>query len=92
MARTSDPTLASRWQARLEAFAASDLSVQQFCQSMQCSVPTFYYWKRKLARATDNDTVWPQRPPGSTPDQARSSSPTKSPPATSAFIPVVFRR
>jgi hypothetical protein len=27
MARTSDPTLASRWQARLEAFAASDRSV-----------------------------------------------------------------
>ena len=37
------------WAKRFREFDASSLSVTQFCQSVGCSVPSFYHWKRKLA-------------------------------------------
>ena len=36
------------WAKRFRDFEASSLSVDQFCQSVGCSSPTFYHWKRKL--------------------------------------------
>jgi hypothetical protein len=40
---------AQLWANRLREFDASSLSVAQFCQSIGCSIPTFYQWRRKLA-------------------------------------------
>jgi hypothetical protein len=33
-------------------FENSNLSVAQFCQSIDCSVGSFYLWKRKMAKPT----------------------------------------
>lgn len=48
MPRQADPSKALLWQKRLADFHDSQLTVPQFCQSIGCSVPTFYHWKRKL--------------------------------------------
>lgn len=37
------------WAKRLRDFENSHLSIAQFCNSVGCSVPTFYQWRRKLA-------------------------------------------
>ena len=37
------------WTKRFREFDASSLSIAQFCQSVGCSVPTFYQWRKKLA-------------------------------------------
>src|SRR5262245_60162789 len=37
------------WTERLARFAASDLSVAQFCALEGVSAPSFYSWKRRLA-------------------------------------------
>jgi transposase-like protein len=48
MSRSFD-TKAQLWTKRFREFEASSLSVAQFCQSVGCSSPTFYQWRRKLA-------------------------------------------
>ncbi len=40
---------AQLWAKRLREFETSSLSVAQFCQSIGCSIPSFYLWRRKLA-------------------------------------------
>jgi hypothetical protein len=47
MSRSFD-TKAQLWTKRFREFEASSLSVAQFCQSVGCSSPTFYLWRRKL--------------------------------------------
>jgi len=37
-----------RWQERLARFAASDVSVAQFCSEEPVSVAAFYLWRRRL--------------------------------------------
>ena len=51
MSRSYD-TKAQLWIKRFREFEASSLSVAQFCQSVGCSSPTFYQWRRKLAGAS----------------------------------------
>ena len=41
-------TKAQLWTKRFRDFETSSLSVDQFCQSVGCSSPTFYQWRRKL--------------------------------------------
>lgn len=40
---------AQLWANRLRQFENSSLSVAQFCQSIGCSIPSFYQWRRKLS-------------------------------------------
>jgi transposase len=40
------------WAKRLRDFENSSLTVAQFCNSVGCSVPTFYQWRRKLVADT----------------------------------------
>jgi hypothetical protein len=47
MPRTFD-SKAQLWAKRLRDFESSSLSIAQFCNSVGCSVPTFYQWRRKL--------------------------------------------
>lgn len=49
MARSSD-SQAQLWERRLRQFEASSMTVVQFCQSVGCSLPTFYNWRRKLQK------------------------------------------
>ena len=50
MSRSID-NKAQHWAKRLREFEASSVSVAQFCQSVGCSLPTFYQWRRKLEGA-----------------------------------------
>lgn len=36
------------WSERFRQFEKSSMTVAQFCQSVGCSIPTFYQWRRKL--------------------------------------------
>ena len=49
MARSANPQSRALWRTRLRQFIASKLTVHEFCASVGCSAPTYYYWKRKLA-------------------------------------------
>jgi hypothetical protein len=50
MPRQCREETAQRWASRLAQFETSTLSVAQFCQSIDCSIGSFYLWKRKLAK------------------------------------------
>ena len=52
MTRLRREETAQRWASRLAQFENSNLSVAQFCQSIDCSIGSFYLWKRKLAKTT----------------------------------------
>lgn len=41
---------ARRWRKRLRRFAASQMTVAQFCLSEDVSQASYYYWKKKLHR------------------------------------------
>jgi len=51
MARDADVGKLLVWRQRMARFARSGDSVARFCVSEGVSVPTFYYWKRKLAES-----------------------------------------
>jgi transposase len=48
------------WMDRLARFPASGLTVAQFCAIEAVSLPSFYFWKRRLAAETQAAT--PQDP------------------------------
>jgi hypothetical protein len=41
-------TKVEMWRERLARHEASEQSVAEFCRSVNCSVPSFYQWRRKL--------------------------------------------
>ena len=55
MARRTDRQV--QWQARFGRWRRSGLTVRQFCEDEQVSIPSFYYWRRRLpvdgSRAND---------------------------------------
>jgi transposase-like protein len=51
MSRPTQSTKAQTWKQHFADFERSELTVAQFCQSIGCSTPTFYHWKRKLSQA-----------------------------------------
>ena len=52
MSRTANPRLLSLWQERFTPYAATDQTVAEFCRREGVSTPSFYQWKKKLARPT----------------------------------------
>ncbi len=44
----SDSPKAQLWRRRLQQFENSSMTVAEFCNSVDCSVATFYHWKRSL--------------------------------------------
>lgn len=60
--RTARSRAATRelWLDRLARFPASGLTVAQFCASEAVSLPSFYFWKRRLA--AEKQAVTPQQP------------------------------
>ncbi len=56
------PTMRSRaatrelWMDRLARFPDSGLTVAQFCASEAVSLPSFYFWKRRLAAGAQTTT------------------------------------
>lgn len=54
MSRIASPAKLQLWKDRLEQFAASQQTIQEFCDAIGCSVATYYYWQRKLSSSTDS--------------------------------------
>ena len=50
----SDPDQQQFWQMVLETFKSSDLSVRQFCKQEGLSEPSFYTWRKKLAKSDES--------------------------------------
>ena len=48
MPRMPDRELVAAWEARLERFEHSQLTVAEFCEVESVSVASFYQWRRKL--------------------------------------------
>jgi len=48
MARLPNPQLADQWRRRLRRFDNADTTVAQFCRQEQCSVASFYQWRRNF--------------------------------------------
>lgn len=59
MSRTASSAKLQLWRERLEQFAASQQTIQEFCREIGCSVAAYYYWQRKLSSL-----------PGTSPDTA----------------------
>ena len=55
---TRNNSKAQLWASRLAQFENSNLSVAQFCQSIDCSVGSFYFWNRKLAKPTPTPSAF----------------------------------
>jgi hypothetical protein len=54
------------WQMALETFKSSGLSVRQFCKQEGLAEPSFYSWRKRLAKVdgpdADKEEVCPQEP------------------------------
>ena len=48
--------LATEWKDRLEDFALSEMTVQQWCDFNGVSLYQYYYWKRRLATTQKHNT------------------------------------
>jgi hypothetical protein len=65
MVRGPHPSKVKEWTDRLRRFNGSRLSVVEFCQTEQVSTPSFYQWKKKLARSSKTPRA-PRRKSGRT--------------------------
>lgn len=45
----SNPQLAQEWRERLEDYAQSEMTVQEWCDFNGVSTAQYYYWRRRLA-------------------------------------------
>jgi len=53
---TAREALAQEWRDRLEDFALSEMTVQQWCDFNALPVHQYYYWRRRLANTqTDHN-------------------------------------
>ncbi len=68
------------WSERLRRYANSGLTVAAFCQRERVSVPSFYYWRRKLPAMAGASAGSPGRRPGA----ARA-------PQKQDFVPIAIR-
>ena len=86
MARAMGSVRHLEWVQRLERYAQSQLTVNEFCEWEGVSPATFYNWRKKLATGNEAERVIHRRPSG--------SSKCDQPGATidwSAFLPVQLR-
>jgi hypothetical protein len=49
MSRLPSSKTAKIWAERIAQFERSKVPAEHFCQSIGCSLTSFYQWKRKLA-------------------------------------------
>ena len=75
-----DPAPREIWSERLRRYANSDLTIVAFCERERVSVPSFYYWRRKL------------RGPGSTAGGGNGRMPKAArAPQKRDFVPIAIR-
>jgi len=61
MSRSVNAEKRALWQARLNAYPQSGLTISEFCKERNCSVASYYQWKRKL-EGDDNSTISQTQP------------------------------
>ncbi len=49
MIRKVNNSKAEAWRDRFSRFSATSTTVQKFCDGERVSLPSFYYWRRRLA-------------------------------------------
>jgi hypothetical protein len=52
--------LAQEWRERLDDFAESEMTVQEWCDFNRLSIHQYYYWRRRLAPAQPQTTPNPR--------------------------------
>ena len=52
--------LAEEWRERLEDFAQSEMSVQEWCDFNRVPLHQYYYWKRRLAKLNPDSATNPR--------------------------------
>lgn len=87
MSRTTDPAKIQLWQSRFKQFQNSKLTIERFCDSVDCCVATFYYWKRVLADSSQKSAVTPANDKGS---RTRSFVPVLVKPSPSQSVIVLL--
>lgn len=75
-----DPAPREIWSERLRRYANSGLTVTAFCERERVSVPSFYYWRRKLPAIVD--------PSGSVPGRRLGAGRAPQKPD---FVPITIR-
>ncbi|MFI3214385.1 MAG: hypothetical protein R3Y24_13745 [Eubacteriales bacterium] len=45
------------WKQNLQEFNESELSLKKWCESKNIKMPTFQYWRKKLATIDSNESV-----------------------------------
>ena len=80
MERSRAPAPREIWSERLRRYAKSGLTVTAFCERERVSVPSFYYWRRKLPTMAGASAGSPGRRPGA----ARA-------PQKREFVPIAIR-
>ena len=56
----SNPQLAQEWRERLEDFAHSEMTVQEWCEFNRVSLSQYYYWRRRLAQPSAKTPATPR--------------------------------
>jgi len=94
MARSGDSHKTALWQQRLADFEAGSQSVAEFCNSVGCSIASFYQWRRKVG----GDSSSPQSSSlglamngRGRMDRSSNSQRPFTGSAPSAFLPVTLR-
>lgn len=77
----SSPELVQEWRERLEDYAQSEMTVQEWCDFNRTTIHQYYYWRRRLAKPAPQNTAngtW----------QAINLVDTASPPTTKPSLSV----
>ena len=59
MSHRVSPVKTQQWKQRFDGYRTSSLTVAQFCKAEGVSVPSFYQWKKKLARKVTDHVQHP---------------------------------
>jgi len=81
MARRTNPLKIQLWKDRLTSFHDSGKTVAVFCQSLPCSVNSFYAWKRRIETAPEYDIAI----------EAPQKQAQKQAQKPAAFLPMMLR-
>ena len=68
--------LAQEWRERLEDFAVSEMTVQEWCDFNRVAVHQYYYWRRRLNNTQTQPTTTTQWMPVQIRDNPAPSKPT----------------
>ena len=74
MSRLASPKTAQIWAERIALCERSKVPIARFCQSIGCSLRSFFQWKRKLVSATQSSAFLVSKPPSRPKTPSRSNS------------------